>query len=86
VLEFVEKPNTHDAWINGGFFILEPKVLDYIEGDETPFENTPLNKLAEEGQIAAFKHLGFWQCMDTQRDKYTLENLWDGGQAPWKVW
>jgi len=86
VLEFVEKPKTLDAWINGGFFILEPEVLDYIDGDMTSFENGPLDKLAEEGQIIAYKHTGFWQCMDTQRDKYTLENMWNSGQAPWKVW
>jgi glucose-1-phosphate cytidylyltransferase len=86
VLEFVEKPKTLDAWINGGFFVLEPRILDYIEGDDTPFEGGPLNQLASKGLIAAFKHLGFWHCMDTQRDKYNLEKLWDGGQAPWKVW
>lgn len=86
VLEFVEKPKNLDAWINGGFFVLEPKVLDYIEGDETPFEGKPLDQLADEGQISAFKHTSFWQCMDTQRDKHNLEKMWDEGNAPWKVW
>lgn len=86
VLEFVEKPNTLDVWINGGFFVLDSKVLDYIEGDSTAFESEPLSLLAKAGQISAFKHAGFWQCMDTQRDKQHLESLWESGQAPWKVW
>ncbi len=86
VLEFVEKPNTMDTWINGGFFVLEPKVLDYIDGDATIFEREPLSMLASESNITAYKHTGFWQCMDTQRDKQHLENLWDSGNAPWKVW
>lgn len=86
VLEFVEKPNTTDTWINGGFFVLEPKVLDYIDGDNTMFEREPLSTLASGGNIVAYKHTGFWQCMDTQRDKQHLENLWDSGNAPWKVW
>lgn len=86
VLEFVEKPNTLNVWINGGFFVLEPKVLDYIEGDNTLFEKEPLTLLAKDSQIAAFKHSGFWQCMDTQRDKQLLESHWESGHAPWKVW
>lgn len=86
VLEFIEKPNTLDVWINGGFFVLEPKVLDYLEGDNTVFEQGPLSALAKEGQISAFKHAGFWQCMDNQRDKHQLEKLWESGKAPWKVW
>ncbi len=86
VLEFIEKPNTLDVWINGGFFVLEPKVLDYLEGDNTVFEQGPLSVLAKEGQISAFKHAGFWQCMDNQRDKHQLEKLWESGQAPWKTW
>ncbi len=86
VLEFVEKPKNLDAWINGGFFVLEPKVLDYIDADDTPFEGKPLDRLSEEGQVNAYKHTGFWQCMDTQRDKYYLEKMWDEGKAPWKVW
>lgn len=86
VLEFVEKPENLDAWINGGFLVLEPEVLDYIEGDMTSFEKGPLDKLAEDGQVVAYKHTGFWQCMDTQRDKHTLETIWESGKAPWKVW
>lgn len=86
VLEFVEKPKNIDAWINGGFFVLDPKVLDYIEGDHTSFEVGPLDRLAEDEQIVAYKHVGFWQCMDTQRDKHILETVWNNGQAPWKVW
>jgi len=86
VLEFVEKPNTLDVWINGGFFVLEPKVLEYLEGDNTVFEQGPLSTLAKDGQISAFKHAGFWQCMDNQRDKHQLEKLWESGKAPWKVW
>ena len=86
VLEFIEKPKTLDAWVNGGFFVLEPGIFDYIEGDHTPFEGHPLTELAEDGQIMAYNHSGFWRCMDTQRDKLILENLWASGQAPWKVW
>ncbi|WPX07798.1 glucose-1-phosphate cytidylyltransferase [Anaerocellum danielii] len=86
VLEFVEKPKTQDVWINGGFFVLEPKVIDYIEGDMTSFERETLIKLANDRQIVAYKHKGFWQCMDTMRDKLNLEKLWNEGKAPWKVW
>ena len=86
VLEFVEKPKTQDAWINGGFFVLEPEIFDYIEGDMTIFEKEPLEKLAEMGEIVAYQHTEFWQCMDTQRDKYNLEMLWSNNKAPWKVW
>lgn len=86
VLEFVEKPKTQDAWINGGFFVLEPEVLDYIEGDKTAFEGPPLNELAKKGQLISYKHSGFWKCMDTQRDKINLETIWESGSAPWKVW
>lgn len=86
VLEFVEKPTNVDAWVNGGFFVLEPEVLDYIDGDSISFEKEPLERLAKENQISAFKHTGFWQCMDNQRDKYVLENLWSYKNAPWRVW
>ena len=86
VLAFKEKPKGDGAWINGGFFVLEPQVFDYIEGDDTPWEAEPLMRLAEEGQLMAYKHTGFWQCMDTLRDKKYLEKLWDSGKAPWKVW
>ncbi len=83
---FHEKPEGGDAWINGGYFVLEPDVIDYIDGDETVWEQEPLSRLAREGQLQAFRHLGFWQPMDTLRDKNHLEKLWAGGNAPWKVW
>lgn len=86
VREFREKPQIGEGWINGGFFVLEPKVLDYIENDGTYFERAPLQTLAENGQLAAYEHGGFWQCMDTVRDVQLLENLWQSGNAPWKVW
>lgn len=84
IKRFREKPN--GAWINGGFFVLEPKVLDYINGDNTIWEQEPLKRLAEDGQLAAYKHPGFWHPMDTLRDKWHLEKLWESGEAPWKVW
>lgn len=83
---FVEKPKGDNAWINGGFFVCQPEVLDYIDGDETIFEKEPLEKLAKEGNLKAFKHDGFWQCMDTLRDKNRLEDEWATGKAPWKKW
>lgn len=86
---FQEKPQGEGdstAWINGGFFVLEPGVFDYIEGDETPFEKKPLESLAKNGQLSAFRHTGFWQPMDTLRDKMFLEGLWTPGNAPWKIW
>ena len=83
---FKEKPQGDGAWVNGGFFVLEPEVLDYIEGDDTVWEKGPLEKLAEEGNLAAYRHRGFWQPMDTLRDKILLEELWNSGQAEWKVW
>ena len=86
VTHFIEKPQTHSGWINGGFFVLEPKVLDYIESDETIWERGPLEKLASKGELMAFQHDGFWQCMDTLREKRLLESLWQSGEAPWKVW
>ena len=82
---FVEKPQIGEGWINGGFFVLEPAALDYIEGDESMFEREPLERLAKDGQLSAFRHEGFWQCMDTRRDVELLESLWHNG-APWKVW
>jgi glucose-1-phosphate cytidylyltransferase len=85
VVEFSEKPQTGEGWINGAFFVLEPAVFDYIEGDKTPFERAPLQRLAREGQLMAYRHTSFWQCMDTLRDKKLLESLWESGQAPWKV-
>jgi glucose-1-phosphate cytidylyltransferase len=83
---FREKPSGDGAWINGGFFVVEPEVLDYIDGDETVWERQPIERLAREGQLAAFRHLGFWQPMDTLRDRQLLEDLWAGGDAPWKTW
>ncbi len=86
VTKFSEKPQTAEGWINGAFFVLEPKVLEYIEGDETMFEHAPMERLAQEGQLMAFKHDSFWQCMDTLRDKHVLQKLWDAGNPPWKTW
>ena len=86
VLQFQEKPDGDNAWINGGFFVLEPNVLDLIESDGTSWEADVLPKLAAEGQLNAYKHQGFWQPMDTLRDRTRLEELWASGQAPWKLW
>jgi glucose-1-phosphate cytidylyltransferase len=86
VLRFAEKPQIGEGWINGGFFVLEPEVLDYIAGDHTHFEQEPLENLVSDGQLMAYKHEDFWQCMDTLRDHRLLESLWSSGQAPWKVW
>jgi glucose-1-phosphate cytidylyltransferase len=86
VAEFIEKPQIGEGWINGGFFVLEPEVLDYIDDDATIWEREPLERLADEGQLVAFRHEGFWQCMDTLRDVRLLQALWQGGDVPWKVW
>lgn len=86
VSSFFEKPKGDGAWINGGFFVLEPKVFDYIKGDSTLWEKEPMERLAENNQLNAYKHRGFWKCMDTMRDKIELEQLWDEGDAPWKLW
>ena len=83
---FREKPNGDGAWINGGFFVLEPEVINYIESDETVWEQEPMRQLAHEGQLSAYRHSGFWHPMDTLRDRITLENLWNSGEAPWKTW
>ena len=83
---FKEKNKEDGGWINGGFMVLEPQVIDYIDNDSTVFEKEPLEQLAHEGQLNAYKHRGFWQCMDTLRDKNQLEQLLDEGKAPWKVW
>lgn len=85
VLSFQEKPEGN-GWINGGFLVLSPAVIDYIEGDHTVWEGEPLERLAREGQLAAYAHEGFWHPMDTLRDKNQLETLWSSGKAPWKVW
>jgi glucose-1-phosphate cytidylyltransferase len=86
VARFREKPQTGEGTINGGFFVLEPEVLDYIDGDHTVFEQEPLENLCRDGQLMAYQHPGYWQCMDTLRDKNTLERQWSEGRAPWKVW
>jgi glucose-1-phosphate cytidylyltransferase len=86
VAEFTEKPQIGEGWINGGFFVLEPEVLDYIEDDTTIWEREPLERLADDGQLVAFRHEGFWQPMDTLRDVRLLQMLWQSGDVPWKVW
>ena len=86
VTRFEEKPQVGEGWINGGFFVLQPEVADYLSGEETIWEREPMEKLAAEGQLAAYKHDGFWQCMDTLRDVRLLESLWHEGRAPWKMW
>lgn len=83
---FAEKPKGDGGWVNGGFFVLEPEVLDYIDGDATVFEREPLERLAKEGQLMAYRHEGFWQPMDTLRDQRLLEALWNAGAAPWRSW
>jgi glucose-1-phosphate cytidylyltransferase len=86
ITTFTEKPRGEGAWVNGGYFVLEPEAIDYIEGDATSWEREPLERLAEDGRLAAFKHDGFWQPMDTLRDKVVLEEMWSAGSPPWKVW
>jgi glucose-1-phosphate cytidylyltransferase len=86
IATFSEKPQTAEGWINGAFFVCEPGVFDYIPGDETMWEREPLEGLARDGQLMAYKHESFWQCMDTLRDKVRLEELWTTGDAPWKIW
>lgn len=86
ISHFYEKPSGDGAWINGGFFVLEPDALNYIDSDRTFWEKEPLEKLAQEGKLAAYRHTGYWQAMDTLRDKMVLEEIWQTGNAPWKVW
>lgn len=86
VLGFNEKPQIGEGWINGGFFVLEPEIFDFIEGDETIFEKGPLERLSQDGQLVAYRHEGYWQCMDTLRELQLLESLWLDGKAPWRVW
>jgi len=86
VTEFKEKSQGLEGWINGAFFVLEPGVFDYIEGDSTQFEKEPLERLAKDNQLMAYRHEGFWQCMDTIHEKQVLEKMWQSGQAPWKTW
>ena len=86
VQSFREKSKADSAPINAGYMVLEPEIFDYLDGDECIFEQAPLEKLAEEGQLMSYRHRGFWQCMDTMREKIQLENLWTHGKAPWKIW
>ena len=87
VSDFLEKPEGDDSWINGGFFVCQPKVFDYIRNDDsTIFEQEPLLNLVKDKELFAYKHKGFWQCMDTLRDKTYLNSLWDKGIPPWKIW
>ena len=86
VSAFAEKPQASEGWINGGFFILDRRVVNYIDGDETAWEREPLERLARDGQLMAYRHEGFWQPMDTLRERRLLEDLWATGKAPWKVW
>jgi glucose-1-phosphate cytidylyltransferase len=86
VAEFSEKPQLGEGWINGAFFVVEPGIFDYIDGDDTQWEREPMERLARDGQLMAYQHTGFWQCMDTLRDKKLLESLWEKGDPPWKLW
>lgn len=86
ITSFREKPEGDGAWVNGGFFVLEPKVIDYIKDDSTVWEREPMQNLARDGQLSAYRHRGFWQPMDTLRDKMYLEEIWAKGNAPWKIW
>ena len=86
VSQFTEKPQTGEGWINGGFFVLDRRAIDYVDGDDTLWERDPMERLAADGQLMAFRHEGFWQPMDTARERRLLEELWAGGVAPWKVW
>jgi glucose-1-phosphate cytidylyltransferase len=86
VARFHEKPDGDGAWVNGGFFVLDKRVMQYLDGDAAVWEREPLERLAEDGELCAYRHTGFWQPMDTLRDKMRLESLWSSGEAPWKVW
>jgi glucose-1-phosphate cytidylyltransferase len=86
VSHFKEKPKSHNAWVNGGFFILEPEIFEYLDGDDCIWEREPLEKLANENKLNSYRHLGFWMPMDTLKDKRELSKLWDSGNPPWKVW
>lgn len=86
IVRFCEKPQGDAAWVNGGFFVCEPKVFEYIDGDAMPWEDQPLARLAAEGELFSYQHRGFWKCMDTLRDRIELNQLWESGQARWKTW
>jgi glucose-1-phosphate cytidylyltransferase len=86
VSAFFEKPDSREGWINGGFFVLHPRAIGYIEDDSTAWERTPVEQLARDGQLMGYRHHGFWSCMDTLREKNYLEELWNSGKAPWRIW
>ena len=86
VVGFAEKPPGDGGWVNGGFFVVEPEAFDYIPGDDTVWENEPLERLAQDGKLAAYRHTGFWQNMDSLRDKMVLEEQWESGSPGWKIW
>ena len=86
VVNFYEKPQNSEGWINGGYFVLHTQAIDYIEGDETAWERSPVERLAHEGQLMGFRHQGFWSCMDTLKERNILEELWASGRPPWKIW
>jgi glucose-1-phosphate cytidylyltransferase len=86
IAEFTEKPNIGEGWINGAFFVVEPEAFDYIDGESTVWEHEPLERLAAEGELMAYRHTDFWQCMDTLREKHILQQFWESGDAPWKLW
>lgn len=86
IVDFDEKPDAGEGWINGAFFVAEPGVLEYIDGDESSWEHGPMRMLARQGQLMAYRHNGFWQCMDTLRERQLLQELWSSGKAPWKIW
>ena len=86
MVAFEEKPQTAEGWINGAFFVLEPGVLDYIDGDLVMFEHAPMQRLAADGQLMAYRHEGFWACMDTLREKHMLNEMWKSGCRPWATW
>jgi len=86
VANFYEKPEVAEGWINGGYFVLSPRVIDYIEDDETIWERSPVERLARDGQLMGYRHYGFWSCMDTLKEKMFLEEQWNSGKAPWKIW
>ena len=86
VSEFYEKPEASEGWINGGYFVLSPDAIDYIDGDETIWEREPVERLAHAGQLMGYRHYGFWSCMDTLKEKNMLEQMWASGKPPWKIW
>jgi glucose-1-phosphate cytidylyltransferase len=86
VIRFEEKPQVGEGWINGGFFVLQPEIVEYIDNNSTYWEREPLERLSADGQLSAYRHEDFWQCMDTLRDVNLLEKLWQEGNAPWKLW